>query len=91
MAIDILVRITSNDMYCSRKVDMRGNSMEICIDGSVDEKRRHNKFPTTSNFCEQRKRHAYFHNAYQHPRAREENVLFDQNHIARQNGKLGCW
>lgn len=56
MVINILGRITSNDKRCFRRVDMGGNSIEILISGAVFEKRQQNKFPTSNNLCELRKR-----------------------------------
>lgn len=85
MAVNIWVRITSNGKYCSRRVDLRGNYIKISIGGTVDEKRQRKQVSGLKQPLRTKEKTGIFHYAYQHPRAREENGLLDQNHIARHN------
>ena len=87
MAVNIWVRITRNNKYCSRRVDLRSNSIKISISigGNFDEKRQQKQVSDLKQPLRTDEKKGIFHYAYQHPRAREENGLLDQNHIARHN------
>lgn len=85
MVINTFLKNTSNDKFCSRRVDTRGKSIYVSIGGTVDGKLERNKFLTSSNFSELRERQAYFTMHTSIPILDRRNVLLDQNYISRQN------